>query len=150
MYLIPKRYIGLADISVARKLFESCPKVAQRLPENCPETNTEMVTKTILMRAVKMPTGAFCTEFRRERFCDVDFFEFATADRSSRSRKSGLPQPIGRSALPADRADRKSQPIGRSLPADQSRSTVEWPARADPQTGPALTHHKKFNLCFLA
>ena len=38
MYLTPKRYIGSADISVARKLFESCLKVAQKLIENCPET----------------------------------------------------------------------------------------------------------------
>ena len=71
MYLIPKRYIGLADISVARKLFESCPKVARKLPR---DINTEMVTKIVPVRAVDLSIGPFCTEFRCERFCDDDVF----------------------------------------------------------------------------
>ena len=38
------------------------------------DTNTEMVTKIVPVRAVNMPIGAFCTEFRRGRFCDDDVF----------------------------------------------------------------------------
>ena len=72
MYLISKRYIGSADISVARKLFESCPKVARKLPR---DINTEMVTKIVPVRAVDLSIGPFCTEFRCERFCDVAVFQ---------------------------------------------------------------------------
>ena len=56
---------------VARKLLESCPEVAWKLPR---DTSTEMVTKIVPVRAVNMPIGAFCTEFRCERFCDNDVF----------------------------------------------------------------------------
>ena len=35
---------------------------------------TEIVTKIVPVRAVNMPIGAFCTEFRCERFCDDDVF----------------------------------------------------------------------------
>ena len=49
--------------------------VPRKLPESCPrDTNTEMVTKIAPVRAVNMPIGAFCIEFRRERFCDDDAF----------------------------------------------------------------------------
>ena len=33
-----------------------------------------MVTEIAPVRAVNMPIGAFCTEFRRERFCGDDAF----------------------------------------------------------------------------
>ena len=33
---------------------------------------TEIVTKIVPVRAVNSPIGAFCTEFRCERFCDDD------------------------------------------------------------------------------
>ena len=89
------------------------------------DINKEIVTKMVPVRAVDLSIGPFCTEFWRERFRDSDFFESATADRPSRSRQSGLPQPIGRSPPPADGADWKFQPIGRLEPADRSRLTVE-------------------------
>ena len=47
------------------------PKVAQKLAR---DINTEMVTNIVPRRAVNMPIGAFCTDFRRARFCDDDFF----------------------------------------------------------------------------
>ena len=56
MYLIPKRYIGLADVSVAHKLFESCPKVARKLSR---DINTEMVTEIVPVRAVDLSIGRF-------------------------------------------------------------------------------------------
>ena len=50
---------------------QSCRKVAQKLPR---DVNTEMVTKIVPVRAVDLSIGPFCTEFRRERFCDDDVF----------------------------------------------------------------------------
>ena len=74
MYLIPKRYIGLADVGcpkIVRKLPESRPKFARKLSR---DINKEMVTKIVPVRAVDLSIGPFCTEFRCERFRDDDVF----------------------------------------------------------------------------
>ncbi len=36
--------------------------------------NKEISTKSVAVRAVEPPMGAFCKEFRREKLCDEDFF----------------------------------------------------------------------------
>ena len=56
---------------VDQKLSKSCTKVAQMLPR---DIKTEMFTKIVPVRAVNMPIGAFCTEFRRESFYVNDVF----------------------------------------------------------------------------
>ena len=38
------------------------------------DVNTEMITKTVPVRAVDLSIGPFCTEFWCERFCDDDVF----------------------------------------------------------------------------
>ena len=38
------------------------------------DINTEIVTKMVPVRAVDLSIGPFCTEFRRERFCDYATF----------------------------------------------------------------------------
>ena len=43
--------------------------------ENGPQDiNTEIVTKVVPVRAVKLSTGPFCTEFRCEQLCGEDIF----------------------------------------------------------------------------
>ena len=49
------------------------------------DINMEMVTKVVLVRAVELSIGAFCTEFRCEQLCDNGIFWIGPGSRPSGS-----------------------------------------------------------------